>query len=260
MPAVDAPPPLLAADEPPPFDCEPGTESPYLVLCDHAGRRIPRRLGTLGVAESELERHIAWDIGAAGTARVLAARLGAFLILQTYSRLVIDCNRPLTSPSSIVERSENTDIPGNRGLSSEAARSRAEAIFEPYHARIREELARRAARAQKSVLIFVHSFTPVFKGVARPWHVGILYHREARLGRALLSLLKRDATLVVGDNEPYAADPNGDFGLIQHAEARSLPCVELEIRQDLIADERGQALWGEKFARWIVEASAVFQD
>lgn len=253
--------PLLAEDEPPPFEVVEGsTSGPFVLLCDHAGRRIPRRLGALGLSDAELERHIAWDIGAAGVARSLARRLDALAILQPYSRLVIDCNRPLDSPTSIVLRSESTDVPGNVGLSREDAAERARAIFEPYHARIRRELDARAARGQASVLVFVHSFTPVFLGVSRPFHVGVLQHRDVRLGSALLAALRSDPLLVVGDNEPYAVSPLSDFGIIEHGEARGLPCVELELRQDLIAAAEDQERWAERLALLLRDASGVFLD
>ncbi|MEO6601493.1 MAG: N-formylglutamate amidohydrolase, partial [Polyangiaceae bacterium] len=165
--------PLLAPDEPAPFEViEDERRSPFLFTCDHAANRIPRALGTLGLPESELARHIAWDLGAAQVARCLARELGAFAILQTYSRLVIDCNRPVDVPSSIPLISESTVIPGNQGLPASAAAERARAIFHPYHACISSEFERRERVAQPSVFVAVHSFTPTFKGVSRPWHAG----------------------------------------------------------------------------------------
>jgi predicted N-formylglutamate amidohydrolase len=250
---------LLAPDEPLPYEIVEGRDvSPYLVLCDHAGRRVPRALGSLGLKERELDRHIAWDIGASALARRLAGALGAWLILQNYSRLVIDCNRPLTSPDSIAARSEDTWIPGNQEVSRDQAALRAERIFAPYHARIRHELERRAAVGQPSTLIFLHSFTPTFRGVARPWHAGVLYHRDTRVAAPLLAALRRDPALVIGDNEPYAAGPLTDYGIIEHAERRGLPYVEIEVRQDLITDDSGQAVWAERLARSLNE-SPVFR-
>ncbi|MGH8171928.1 MAG: N-formylglutamate amidohydrolase [Rhodanobacteraceae bacterium] len=246
---------LLAADDPPPFHVErENARSPFFLICDHAGRRFPRSLGTLGLPESELERHIAWDIGARGLASRLAERLDAFLIAQTYSRLVIDCNRPLTSPTSIALRSENTDIPGNRDLAPAEVAARAREIFVPYHARIVEELDRRLAARQPTLLVSVHSFTPVFKDVARPWHVGMLYHRDARVAHALLALIRAQERWVVGDNEPYSISDGSDYAIPVHGEQRGLPHVELEVRQDLIADEAGQDEWAERIAGWLVAA------
>lgn len=224
-------------------------QSPYLVICDHAGCAVPRSLSSLGLEQRELERHIGWDIGAAGLARRLGQELGAWVILQTYSRLVVDCNRPLNSADSIVSRSEDTTIPGNRVVSIAQAEQRAHAIFEPYHARIRRELTERAERGQTPILVFLHSFTPVFRGTKRPWHAAVLYDQDRRLASPLLSALRAEPELVVGDNEPYAAGPATDYGLVEHGQQRGLPHVELEVRQDLLADELGQDAWAKRLAR-----------
>jgi predicted N-formylglutamate amidohydrolase len=243
---------LLDDDEPPAFEVYgESARSPYLVTCDHASRRIPRALGSLGVPESELERHIAWDIGAAGLARKLADKLDARLIFQNYSRLVIDCNRRLDRPDSIAERSEDTSIPGNIGLLPVAASQRAREIFAPYHACIARELDRRAAHGVPTVLIFMHTFTPVFRGVARAWHAGVLYHHDVRLAQPLLAALRREDGFEIGDNQPYAATELTDYGLVEHAERRGLVHVELEVRQDLVSDAEGQAAWAARLARLI---------
>lgn len=243
---------LLADDEPPSFSVEQENgQSAFVLICDHAGRRIPRALGTLGVAESELSRHVAWDIGARGVASRLAADLDAVLIAQTYSRLVIDCNRPLGAPSSIVTRSERTDVPGNRDLTPADRSARAEEIFAPYHRRIEEELDRRRSIGRTTLLISMHSFTPVFHDVARPWHIGMLYNRDTRLAHALLSLIRDEGRWVVGDNEPYSVTDGTDYAIPVHGEQRGLPHVEIEIRQDLITDEAGQTEWARYLAGWL---------
>jgi predicted N-formylglutamate amidohydrolase len=250
--------PLLAPDDPAPFEViEDERCSPFLITCDHAGKRLPRALGTLGLPDSELSRHIAWDLGAAQVARLLARELGAFAILQTYSRLVIDCNRPLGVPSSIPVISEHTVIPGNHDLSPAQQAERARAIFQPYHERLVSEFERRARAQQPSVLIAMHSFTPSFKGVSRPWHAGMLYNRDPRLGRALGELLSRDPELVVGDNEPYSVSDLSDYGVVVYGEKRGIPHVEIEIRQDLLADEAGQSAWAKLLARLLPEACAA---
>jgi predicted N-formylglutamate amidohydrolase len=250
-------PPLLAPDEPAAFEViSDQRRSPFLITCDHAGRRLPRSLGTLGLPESELERHIAWDLGAAQVTRYLARELGAFAILQTYSRLAIDCNRPTDVPSSIPLISERTVIPGNHDLSPADAAERARAIFHPYHARIVAEFERRRAALQPSVLIAMHSFTPTFMGVSRPWHTGMLYNRDVRLGRALIELLRREPELVVGDNEPYSVSDLSDYGVVVYGERRGIPHVEIEIRQDLLEDTSGQEAWAKRFARLLPEACA----
>jgi len=246
---------LLDDDDPAPFEVAEGDgASPFVVICDHAGRRLPRALGDLGLTPAELATHVAWDIGAGEVARRLAGALGAFVACQRYSRLVIDCNRPLTAPDSIAPRSERTDIPGNRCVTAGEAQARAREVFEPYHARIRAELDRRRAAGQSSVLVSVHSFTPVFLDVARPWHVGILYNRDPRLAEPLLSLLRAEGDLVVGCNQPYAVNDSSDYSVNHHGEQREIPYVELEIRQDLIAGGAGQIAWAERLARLLPAA------
>jgi predicted N-formylglutamate amidohydrolase len=241
---------LLADDEPASFAVEHVGESPYVLICDHAGQRLPRALGDLGVSFADLQRHIAWDIGAAGLARALARRLDAFLITQTWSRLAIDCNRPPGSPGSIVTLSENTPIPGNRDLCADDAQRRVREIFAPYHARIRAELDRRAAVGAATILVAIHSFTPVYQGSARPWHVGLLYNRDRRLAQALLTEMRGDGRWVVGDNQPYAASDATDYAIPVHGEQRGLPHVGIEVRQDLIAEAAGQVEWAERLAGW----------
>jgi predicted N-formylglutamate amidohydrolase len=239
--------PLLSQDDPPPFtllrDGPESLDSPFVLCCDHAGRRIPRALGDLGVSPADLERHIAWDIGAAGVTRLLSERLSAVAILQTYSRLVYDCNRPPIAEDAVAKVSEHTRIPGNEGVTAEQREQRRREIFDPYQDKLGAVLDARAARGVSSVLVSVHSFTPVFKGNARPFHAGVLYNRDPRLGHAMLALLREDETLVVGDNEPYALNDRSDYTVPTHGEKRGILHVEMEIRQDLIASEDGQAAW-----------------
>jgi len=244
---------LGPGDVPPVREENAGGSSPFLLTCDHYGRLIPKALGYLGVAASELERHIAWDIGIAGVAEQLAMRLGAHLVAQPYSRLVIDCNRPPCAASSIPVLSEATAIPGNEGLSRAAAEARRKAIFDPYHRRIAEAIDRRLRDRRPTVLVSLHSFTPFYAGVARPWHIGTLYHRDTRLAPLLLKLLGAEADLVVGDNEPYTVTDATDYTIPVHGEARGLMNSGIEIRQDLIAHVLGQAQWAERLARILRE-------
>jgi predicted N-formylglutamate amidohydrolase len=249
---------MLAPDEPAPFEVVAGDErSPFVLLCDHAGQRIPRALGNLGLSAAELGRHIAWDIGAAGLARKLAAALDAWLILQTYSRLVIDCNRPLDSPSSIMSISEHTRVPGNQVVSAAEVERRARSIFHPYHDRVVAELDRRARAGQPSVIVTVHSFTPVYMQQGRGWHAGVLYQRDARLGRSLLTLLRAEPGLLVGDNQPYAVSDLTDYAIVEYGERGGRLHVEIEVRQDLIAEEPGQTEWAARLARLLPLAYAV---
>jgi predicted N-formylglutamate amidohydrolase len=247
--------PLLAADEPPPVSVyNAGGASPLLLVADHAGNAIPRALGRLGVAAPDWERHIAWDIGIAGVGRMLADALGAMLIRQNYSRLVIDSNRPPGSPTSIPEVSELTPIPGNVDLSDAEKEMRAREIFRPYHERIEAELERRRQAGRAAALIALHSFTPVFKGAARAWHVALLYNRDPRLARRLLALFQHEHGLVVGDNQPYFVSDTTDYTIPVHGERHGLPHVLIEIRQDLIAEESGQRKWAGILARLLPKA------
>jgi predicted N-formylglutamate amidohydrolase len=223
--------------------------SPFLLTSDHYGRAIPRRLGDLGLPASELERHIAWDIGIAGVAEALSKQLGAHLIAQRYSRLVIDCNRPPGAASAIPRISEATVIPGNQELAQDAAEARRREIFEPYHRHICEVIERRLRDNFPTVLVSLHSFTPVYAGTARPWHIGALYRRDTRLPPLLLELLREEAGLVVGDNQPYAVSEETDYTIPVHGEARGLMNTGIEIRQDLIAHAAGQQQWAERLAR-----------
>jgi predicted N-formylglutamate amidohydrolase len=251
---------LLGRDEVPPVHelYETG-RSPFLLTCDHYGRLIPRVLGDLGLPEPELTRHIAWDIGIAGVAEALAKHLDAHLIAQRYSRLVIDCNRPPEAASSIPIISEATTIPGNDGLAREAAAVRRTQIFAPYHRRIDEVIDRRLAENRPTVLVSLHSFTPVYAGIARPWHVGTLYHRDTRLPPLLLKHLRTEADLVVGDNEPYAVSDATDYTIPVHGEKRGLMNSGIEIRQDLLADQSGQQQWAERLARIFSEIEAALR-
>jgi predicted N-formylglutamate amidohydrolase len=244
---------------PPVFEQNPEGPSPFLLTCDHYGRAIPPSLGDLGLPESELSRHIAWDIGIAGVAAALAQHLDAHLIAQRYSRLVIDCNRPLEAPSSIPRISEATIIPGNEGLTREAMEARRRSIFDPYHRRIREVIDRRLGDGIPTVLVSLHSFTPVYAGIARPWHIGTLYHRDLRLPPLLLELLRLEPDLVVGDNEPYAVSDETDYTIPVHGEARGLMNTGVEIRQDLIADPAGEREWAERLARILTEIEATLR-
>jgi predicted N-formylglutamate amidohydrolase len=233
---------LLAAGEPHPVLTErTESDSPLVFVSDHAGRRLPSALGDLGLPPSELERHIAYDVGILPVARQLAAAFDAPLVAQTYSRLAIDCNRPLHVAQSIPEISELTEIPGNNMLAPEQREARVEALFRPYHDRIDALLDARAARGLPSILIAMHSFTPVYMGVARPWTVGLLYNRDARLAGPLLDLMNEDGAPYVGDGLPYAMDDLTDYTLPVHGEQRGLLHVGIEIRQDLISEPRGQA-------------------
>ena len=250
---------LGSEDVPPVFEDNSAGRSPFLLTSDHYGRGIPRSLGDLGLPAGELTRHIAWDPGIAGVAEALSKHLDAHLIAQRYSRLVIDCNRPPDALSSIPRISEATLIPGNEGLAREAAELRRRAVFDPYHRRIGEVIDRRLRDTVPTVLVSLHSFAPVYAGIARPWHIGTLYHRDTRLPPLVLKLLRAEPDLVVGDNEPYAVSDETDYTIPVHGEARGLMNTGIEIRQDLIADEAGQSQWAERLARIFVETETMLR-
>ncbi|MFG1423585.1 N-formylglutamate amidohydrolase [Roseixanthobacter liquoris] len=250
---------LLAADEPSPVSIyNAQAPSRFLIVADHAGNRMPRARGRLGLAEADFARHIAIDIGIAGVCRHLAEALDATLIQQEYSRLIIDCNRQPGTPTSIPAISEATEIAGNIGLGAEEVAQREREIFRPYHDRIEAELDARQAAGRPTVLIAMHSFTPVYLGISRPWHAGVLYNRDPRLARALFAALQGEGDLVVGDNEPYSVSDASDYTIPVHGERRGLPHVAVEIRQDLIGDAAGQAAWGARMARLLACAVAAF--
>jgi predicted N-formylglutamate amidohydrolase len=233
--------------------------SGFVMVVDHASARIPRQLGTLGVAPSELQRHIAWDIGALSVATRVAAALDAPLVAQNYSRLVIDCNRDPKVPTSIATVSEMTEIPGNVGLTEEQRLARRRAIFDPYHEHITSLLDERAAAGRPTILVAQHSMTHVFKGVGREMDAAVLYNRDRRFAGLVLDQLRREPGLVIADNEPYFLSDTTDYTIPRHGEARGIPHVEIEIRQDLLLDESGQVEWAERIARVLREAEQAFQ-
>ena len=250
---------LLAVDEPPPFlELGQRGRSNFVILVDHASPRIPRRLGGLGLPPEELQRHIAWDIGALAVARRTAHALDAPLVAQNYSRLVIDCNRDPSVATSIPTIGESIEIPGNIGLSRLEREARRAEVFEPYHARVRELLDARAAAGRATILIAQHSMTNVFKGVRREMQAAVLYNRDRRFAGLVLDGLRRCEGMIVGDNEPYFVSDETDYSIPRHGEARGLPHVEIEIRQDLIADDAGQDEWARRLTAVLQRAEAGF--
>lgn len=249
---------LLSAEDPYPVRVlRQGGASDIFLTADHAGWVIPKALGDLGVSETERRRHIAWDIGIADVTEKLSELLDATAVLQTYSRLVIDCNRHPDWPTAMPEISEHTSIPGNANLSAEDRQARVDAIFTPYHNCIHNLLDARANR--RTLLIAMHSFTPSFKGESRAMQIGMLYNRDPTLALILMDLLRQEGDLVVGDNAPYAVNDDSDYGIPVHGEKRGLPHVEVEIRQDLITSPEGQQAWAIRFARLLTAADAALK-
>jgi predicted N-formylglutamate amidohydrolase len=217
--------------------------SPVLLLCDHASNAMPAGLDRLGLDESVLRLHVAWDIGAAEVARRLAARFDAPLVLSGYSRLVVDCNRRPGHPASIPTESDGIAVPGNRNLDDGTVERRLAACFQPYHDAIDRLLAGFAQRRIVPAVLSIHSFTPVFGGAARPWQIGVLWNRDPRVPERLLAVLRADPRIVVGDNEPYDARDDHGYSIKRHAEGAGLPHALVEIRQDLIDTRYGAEEW-----------------
>jgi predicted N-formylglutamate amidohydrolase len=240
---------LLGPGDPPPVEIRnAGGRAEALLICDHAAAAIPAALGDLGLQPGQRARHIAWDIGIADVTRRLAERLDAPAIFSGYSRLVIDCNRHLDDPTSIAQVSDGVDVPGNRGLDTVARRLRADSCFWPYQRAIASAIASAKAAGRLPVLISMHSFTPVIQGFERPWQVGILYNRDARVAERLLRALTCDPLLTVGDNEPYSGRNGHGYGVCVHGEQTGLPHGLIELRQDLIDTHHGAEAWAGRLA------------
>lgn len=244
---------LLHDDEESPFLCVNAEgRSPYVLICEHASRLLPRRLGTLGLSEAERESHIAWDLGAEKVARLLSRLMDAPLLLQRYSRLAYDCNRPPESPDAIPEVSELTQVPGNRRLSAEDKLARTREIYRPFHDGVSLLLDRRAAGGLRSLVVSIHSFTPVYKGKPRSVELGILHDRDTALSAKLIkSFPNIDARL----NEPYGPKDGVMHTLNMHGFARGLQHAMIEIRNDLVSAERGQDEWAQRLSVPLIQAA-----
>ncbi|MDF1779301.1 MAG: N-formylglutamate amidohydrolase [Rhizobiaceae bacterium] len=225
-----------------------GSASPLLLVCEHAGQAIPHELGDLGLSDDQRRLHIAYDIGAAAVARDLARRFGCALILQRYSRLVIDCNRPVGTPQSIPEISDSIRIPGNAGLSDRAREQRANAIFDPYAALCASQIAQRHIEFTYSI----HSFTPQMDGLYRPWDIAFLYRDNCSQGEQLAGLChEMFPQLKIGKNEPYSIEDPTDWYIPVCAEPRKIPHCLIEIRNDHIDTNEGSAVWAERLYQLI---------
>ena len=233
---------LLENDEPPAFEIVNASGASKLVLvCDHASKRVPRCLDNLGLTPEQLDDHIGWDPGAADVARLLSKNIDAPLILSGYSRLVIDCNRPLQSSQSIPAQSADVLVPGNQNITDEDRAWRVNSLFTPYHNAINQLLADRKNR--RTIFLSVHSFTPMLNGQQRPWNIGISFWRDQTLAKLLIHALKKYDDIVVGDNEPYAIDTEFDYAIPVHGEGRGLPSAMIEMRQDCVRSDAGVAAW-----------------
>jgi predicted N-formylglutamate amidohydrolase len=222
--------------------------SPVILICEHASNHLPGRYGTLGLGPMERESHIAWDPGALGVARHLSRSLDAPLIHATVSRLVLDLNRDPSAPDSIAALSENTRIPGNADLPPSERARRVSEVYEAFHCTVDTYVEARKAAGAATAIISIHSFTPTYRGAPRPWQIGLIFDRDERLARSVEAGLKRDAGLNVGMNQPYSPADRVFHTLERHAERRGLAPLMIEIRNDLIRTEDGQASWASRLA------------
>jgi len=242
---------LLADDDPHPFVVmNEESQSPVLLVCDHASRRIPAALGNMGLDPVALRCHLALDIGVGELTALLADKLSMTAVLCQYSRLVVDCNRQLMDASAFLEFGDGVVVPGNRNLNAAARRARADAIYWPYHEAITSQIERLTALGRSPIFVSLHSFTPVLNGEARSWEMGVLWDADRMTAEVFLHDL-REAGFRVGDNEPYSGKAPQDFTIDRHAEAGGLPHVGIEIRQDLIDDDQGVAAIGAVLKRTI---------
>ncbi|GAB4235412.1 MAG: N-formylglutamate amidohydrolase [Methyloligellaceae bacterium] len=219
-----------------------------MLICDHATNRVPEGYGDLGVGAEQLSRHIGYDIGAAGVTERLSALLGAPAILSNFTRLFIDPNRGEDDPTLVMQLSDGAVVPGNAGISAEEIERRLAHFYAPYHAAIDAAIDEALEAGRPPVLLSIHTFTENWKGVGRPWHAGILWDKDPRLAVPLIEALSRDPALHVGDNEPYRGALRGDC-MYKHGTRRGLAHALVEIRQDLVATEQGQAAWAERLAQ-----------
>jgi predicted N-formylglutamate amidohydrolase len=226
----------------------PEGRSRYVLICDHASNGVPEELGNLGLPESELARHIGWDIGAAGITEVLSEIFDAPAVLCQTSRLVIDCNRQLAARDLIPAVSDGTVIPGNRDLTEAAKLDRIERWFRPYHHAVEDVLVRREAEGLATILVSIHSMTPSLGNSARPWQIALSSYQDRSLADPLLAALREPGDVVVGDNQPYDLDPAVDYSTPFHALRRGLPHLQVEFRQDEVATAAGQRAWAMRFA------------
>lgn len=240
-------------DHPARFINESGT-SPVVLLCEHASNVLPKSLGTLGLSDEDLQRHIAWDIGAEATARILSKLLDAPLILQRYSRLAFDCNRPPEAEAAMPEMSEVFEIPGNKNLLPSARLARTREIYRPFHRAVEDFLDQRAAEKRQTILVAMHSFTPVYKGKVRDFDVGFLFDRDNWLANFLVKVFPTDKARL---NEPYGPKDGVMHTMNLHAAPRGLKHVMIEIRNDLIANHAGQNTWANHLTVPLAQAATI---
>jgi predicted N-formylglutamate amidohydrolase len=250
--------PILAANEPAPFASanEHGT-SPFVIVCEHAGRRLPVSLGTLGLDDDHLSRHFMWDIGAVELAGAIARRLDAPLATQRYSRMICDCNRHWEATSFIPGEGEGIPVPANINVTAAERVQRRAEIWQPFQDGVAALLDRRKARGQQTLFVTIHSFTPVFFGVRRDMEYGVLFDRNDSLSPALLRVLRARHADKALANEPYSMSRETDYTVPVHGEDRGLDSVEIEVRNDLLSDADQIEARADDLASALCEAAAA---
>lgn len=248
---------LIGPGDPPVFErLNPSGKSRVLLVCDHASCAVPAALDNLGLPDDALRDHIGWDIGAAAVTRRMAELLDAPALLAGYSRLVIDCNRPAEAADQVPPVTDGVRVPANQSLSPADVAARRGAFFDPYHATIRETLDAMVAVGPVPAVAAIHSFTPVYGGVERPWHIGIPWIADDRMARALIAVLEREPGIVVGENEPYPFEPLSDYTIPEYGVKRGLPHVLVELRNDQIRDDAGAEAWATRLSSALREVLA----
>ncbi len=249
--------PLIGDGDPPPFTVvNADGAANVLLVADHASCAFPSAMNQLGLDDWVLDRHVAYDIGSAAVTLCLSELLDAPAVLAGYSRLIVDCNRRLDDPTAFIEVSDGIAVPGNIEIDEQEKARRVRSFFAPYHGAIEAELARLGQRGITPGLISIHSCTPVFDRVVRPWHIGVLWDRDSRIAGPLLDKLKAMPDICVGDNEPYSGRHPHDYTIDHHAEPGGLPHVGIEIRQDLIDQRDGAEAWAERLYRGLKDVLA----
>jgi len=236
--------PLIGPGDPPPYmSYNDHGRAKVLLVADHASPFFPAAMNQLGLADWVLERHVTWDIGSDHLTRFLADELDAQAVLAGFSRLIVDPNRKLHDPTAFIEVSDGIAIPGNLDLDNEQKALRAQSFFHPYHNAIAARLSRFASRGFVPAFVSVHTCTPVFDRLVRPWHIGVMWDRDPRIAVPLMENLRRMDGICIGDNEPYSGRHPHDFTIDFHAEPAGLPHVGIEVRQDLVSDDTGARKW-----------------
>jgi predicted N-formylglutamate amidohydrolase len=244
FPDIDPADSLIGPGDPPPYMSynEHGS-APVLLVADHASPFFPASLNQLGLADWVLEEHVAWDIGVDELARCLADELDAPLVLAGFSRLIVDPNRRPEDPGAIPQISDGIAIPGNLGLDPAQRTQRFRSFFEPYHDAIERRLEAFLQNGVTPAMIAVHTCTPVFDRVVRPWHVGIMWDKDPRIPQAVMAHFDKNDEVCIGDNEPYSGRHPHDYTIDHHAESRGIPHLGFEVRQDLVAEADGARKW-----------------